>query len=327
MQQYQVGAGPLTAKVSLALYRFADRIRGSFPRQLLFAVTCVAIAVLARLALDYMVPGRLTYITFYPAVFIVAFTCGLRIATAMLLVVSLLGGLWTADETVFVRAVGIIAFTVIGAFVVLFGHGYCIALSRLREKDEQVATINRELSHRIKNLFSVAASVSQQTIKSSADLESAAKAVGGRLKAIATAQDFLNGPSQAGADLRDLLATIVEPMAPCSSQLHMQGEKAILPASATTPFALILNELATNSLKHGAWTSVGGRVETAWQVTNGALQFSWREQLDSVVIQTGRVGLGTRLIQNGLGKGRVKFETGSHMVSCDIVLPLDGPLS
>ena len=221
MQQYELGAGPLTAKISLALYRFAERIRGSFSRQLLFAVACVAIAALARSTLDYVVPGRLIYITFFPAVFIVAFTCGLRIATAVLLVVGLLGGFWTAGETVLFRAVGITAFTVVGAFVVLFGHGYCIALSRLREKDEQVATINRELSHRIKNLFSVAASVSQQTIKSSTDLDSAAKAVGGRLKAIAAAQDFLGGPSNAGADLEDLFTTIVEPMAPSNSQIHL----------------------------------------------------------------------------------------------------------
>ena len=326
MQQYELGAGPVTAKVSLALYSLADRIRESFSRQLLFAVTCVAIAALARSALDYVVPGRLIYITFFPAVFIVAFTCGLRLATAVLLVVSLLGGFWAAGETVLFRAVGITAFTAVGAFVVLFGHGYCIALSRLREKDEQVATINRELSHRIKNLFSVAASVSQQTIKSSADLESAAKAVGGRLKAIATAQDYLGGPSNAGADLQDLFATIVEPVAPSTSQLNIHGCRAILPASATTPFALILNELATNCLKHGAWSSGGGRVDAAWHVTNGELNFSWKEQLNAVCQPTGRVGLGTRLIKNGLGKGRVNFETGSRMISCDIVLPLDRPL-
>ena len=323
MQQYKLSAGPVTAKVSLALYNFADRIRASNARQLFFAASCIAIAVLARSALDYAIPGRLIYITFFPAVFIVAFTCGLRIATVVLLLVALLGGFWTAGETMLFRAVGMTVFCVIGAFVILFGHGYCIALSRLREKDEQLATINRELSHRIKNLFSVAASVSQQTIRTSVDLEAAARAVGGRLKAIAAAQDFLGGPSQAGADLQDLFTTIVEPLAPAASQLRRQGGKAILPVSATTPFALILNELATNCLKHGAWTSVGGQVEATWHVTSGELHFTWKEQLNGVVQPTGRVGLGTRLIQNGLGKGRVDFETSPQSVQCKIVLPLN----
>ena len=39
----------------------------------------------------------------------------------------------------------------------------------------------------------------------------------------------------------------------------------------------MLNELATNASKHGAWSREGGHVELNWMMVNGSVQVDWAE--------------------------------------------------
>ena len=92
----------------------------------------------------------------------------------------------------------------------------------------------------------------------------------GRIMAIASAQDLLAGTGSDGADLRELVAFLVTPLAPDPS---VDGPETQLPGDATTPFALILHELATNALKYGAWSTESGLVKLDWTNQSGTLDF------------------------------------------------------
>jgi two-component sensor histidine kinase len=54
--------------------------------------------------------------------------------------------------------------------------------------------------------------------------------------------------------LKEIVGKLASSLAPTPSRIRVEGESFRLPVDATTPFALILHELATNALKYGAWS-------------------------------------------------------------------------
>lgn len=64
---------------------------------------------------------------------------------------------------------------------------------------------------------------------------------------------------------------------------------------------LILHELATNAVKHGALSQSGGRVEVRWDITEAdgrTLQLVWREEGGPPVRPPVLRSFGTRLIEH-----------------------------
>ena len=134
-----------------------------------------------------------------------------------------------------------------------------------------------------------------------------ARSVSGRIMAVAAAQDLLSAAAKEGADLHELVTALVKTLAPHESRLKISGRPARLPADSTTPFALILHELATNGLKYGAWSAEKGYVAMSWTVENARLDFVWREHDGPAVAPPPREGLGSVLIKQGLPTGTVQL--------------------
>ena len=92
------------------------------------------------------------------------------------------------------------------------------------------------------------------------------------------------------ADLRELVAFLVTPLAPDPSRLKVDGPETQLPGDATTPFALILHELATN-----ARNTARGRPSLGSLSWNGPTR---AELSTSVIAPPMRDGLGRTLIKS-----------------------------
>ena len=273
-----------------------------------------------------MVPERLPFITFFPAVLLASFFCGPWASFSVLVASAVTGAVWTEPppgEVLTFRMTLFALFGVIGGSIwagVLYLKN---VLNRLRKRDEQLALINREMKHRIKNVFAVMSSISVQTIKSSPTIETLAAALTGRINAIAAAQDVLSVVASEGSDLRSMVETLVLPVAPSPSRLRIEGPSTKLPSEATTTFALILHELATNAVKHGAWRLDRGQVTIEWRVhPNQELDFSWREHDGLPTVPAARQGLGSTLIKRGLNKAKVDHQITPHGLDCRIRLPL-----
>jgi len=123
------------------------------------------------------------------------------------------------------------------------------------------------------------------------------RSVSGRILAIASAQDLLSTTATQGADLRELVEKLVTSLA---TRIRIEGDSVRLPTDTTTPFALILHELATNALKYGAWKNDNGCVHLAWSKTPELLCFRWREHDGPTLAPPIREGLGRRLIKTSL---------------------------
>jgi len=288
-----------------------------------------AAAVLARLLVDYLVPERLPFITFFPAVLVAAYYCGLGPSILVLVLSAIAGTIWSdptgASPTAFYVASFLLFVGLSGVNIALV-HYLMTTLARLRQRDRQLSLINRELKHRIKNLFSIANSICLQTIKPGKSAEEMSTAVTGRIMAIAAAQDLLSATASEGAELPELVAALVTTLAPEPSRLKVEGPAMRLPADTTTPFALILHELATNALKYGAWSRDVGLVKLSWTTEGAALNFRWREHDGPVLAPPIREGLGSTLIRNSLPGATVTHDLKADGLECEISLPL-APLS
>jgi two-component system CheB/CheR fusion protein len=151
--------------------------------------------------------------------------------------------------------------------------------------------------------------------------------VAGRILAIAAAQEFLSATAKDGVSLADLVAALVTPLAPDASRLRTSGPSVILPSQVATPFALVLHELSTNALKHGAWSSEYGHVHIAWRAeaaesARGHLVLMWHERDGARVAPAVRQGLGSALIKDGLPGAQVSHDLNPEGLTCQIVLPL-----
>ena len=124
----------------------------------------------------------------------------------------------------------------------------------LKQSLDEQATLTKEMSHRVKNVFAIANGLIRVTARNSATKEQLAESLTGRLQALADAHALVRRSfSEAGngqnISLQDILARI---LLPYGSHFEIGGPDIRLGEHATNNVALVFHELATNAAKHGA---------------------------------------------------------------------------
>lgn len=173
-------------------------------------------------------------------------------------------------------------------------HGRIVGASKIardiserRRAEEQQRLIIREMSHRVKNLFSVAASLVTMSARTSATPEEMAHSVRARLNALTKAHELTRPglldieTAMTDTTLAELLQAIFEPYERDSmaqrGAIKLSGPEVLLGGNAVTSFALVFHELATNAAKYGALSEVDGRIEVNWRMADGRLLVCWQE--------------------------------------------------
>ncbi len=132
----------------------------------------------------------------------------------------------------------------------------------LRQKEHELnvqSAIIREIHHRVKNnLQNVVSLLRLQMRRSeSAIIQAEFTACVNRILSIAGVHDAFAYQRWDSINLQDLaeyvLSKAVESFAPAEQKIKtaVQGQAVMIPASQAVPLALVINELVTNSLKHG----------------------------------------------------------------------------
>lgn len=141
--------------------------------------------------------------------------------------------------------------------------------------------LTREVDHRAKNALAVVHAALRLTPKT--DVETYARAVEGRVMALARAQTLLAESRWAGADLLTLaegeLGGFAAPR-DSGRGVVLDGPALALSPAASQAIAMALHELGTNATKHGALSAEGGRVTLAWwlDAAAGNLCLRWVEE-------------------------------------------------
>lgn len=297
------------------------------------AAVILLVAVLVRLYLDYHLGlHRAPFLTLYPTLVIVAYFCGFGPGVMTLVATTVMGCYWSfvlnrASDTLGQVAVFLGVFFSTGVITLLIVRDMQLALSETKHRLSTTAMVNGEMRHRIKNILAIASAIASKTVRANVDAEDAARALTGRFVALGAVYDALTDDAREGVSLRALLDRVVYPLIPDSSQYSVVGDHDMLPAHVATTFGLVLHELATNALKHGAWKDPDGKVSVGWFVENDTLWFQWCERCGAcqctLLPQTKPVAsTGLKLIERSLPDAQVTHEIGADGLRCTIVLPL-----
>jgi PAS domain S-box-containing protein len=220
--------------------------------------------------------------------------------------------------------VGSAAATVDSCNRVVRVSGVTFDITGRKEAEERQTLLAREVDHRAKNALALVQSILRLTRAKS--LPAYVSAVEGRIKALSRAHTVLSQSRWQGADLRGLANEELAPYRVSDAEkIKTSGPEVLLQPAAAQTIALALHELATNAAKYGALSSMSGKLQLNWQVSNDKLVFDWIETGGPVIVAPTTGGFGTRIIVasiEGQLRGHADFKWRREGLRCMISVPL-----
>jgi PAS domain S-box-containing protein len=195
-------------------------------------------------------------------------------------------------RTIWVRAAGVIMRDAAGRASAVSGIVQDVTERRL--EDQQRQHLMAELDHRVKNVLAAVQALAQQTAKRTTSLDAFLANFGGRLRAMASANELLTAARWRGAAVEHLVAAELGAISP--GQTGWGGPELFLTPRAANALSLALHELATNAMKFGALSVESGHVEVRWKDARGGFELTWTETGGPTVAPPGRRGFGSTLL-------------------------------
>jgi PAS domain S-box-containing protein len=169
-----------------------------------------------------------------------------------------------------------------GRAIRLVGAHIDITQRKLAEQAREL--LSRELSHRIKNIFSVVGALVTLTARHHPEAEGFAKEFLGRIKALDKAHDYVRPSptlesSNRNDTVQDLTRKILEPyLSTAEPRIAIVGDDAPVGPLSATPLALIIHEQATNAVKYGALSNETGYVVIRGAIIADSYEMKWEER-------------------------------------------------
>jgi len=204
-----------------------------------------------------------------------------------------------------------------------------ITIEEIREREQRLNLLMREMAHRSKNILAVTQAIARQSLAQASSLEDFGQRFSARLHSLAQSHDLLTQVEWTGTRLGDLLRSQLGHYIDGGSQITIEGPDLILAPVAVPYLGLALHELSTNAAKHGALSVPEGRVSIRWGTRTGPdqgerLWLRWAETAGPPVVPPTRRGFGTdvtrRLVARAL-RGTVNFD----FAETGIIWHLDAP--
>ena len=180
--------------------------------------------------------------------------------------------------------------------------GIFIDVTGRKQAEEGHELLAGEMSHRVKNLLAIASGLTAITSRSAKTTADMARELMHRLTALGRAHDLvrpLPGEQGKAALLGDLLSVLLAPyddMGAFSGRVRVSVPRMGVGENATTALALVLHELATNSLKYGALSSATGTLDVSCASPDNEMVIVWTERGGPpVVAPQGPGGYGSKL--------------------------------
>jgi two-component sensor histidine kinase len=183
-----------------------------------------------------------------------------------------------------------------------------------RSAEDRLKVLIHELNHRVRNVMSVAQAIVRLSFTPGASLPDVQKTCEGRLQALANAMSLLTASDWKNINIRSL---ITEEILPFSERIRTSGPDLALSGRSAQTFALLLHELATNAVKHGALSVPKGQVFLTWQVEQAdresVFRLRWRETGGPEARQPTHRGFGELLVKriaprDLAGRGTATYE-------------------
>jgi two-component sensor histidine kinase len=185
--------------------------------------------------------------------------------------------------------------------------GIFLDVTGRKQAEEGHELLAGEMSHRVKNLLAIATGLTAITSRSSATTTDMARELTQRLTALGRAHDLvrpLPGHEGKAALLGDLFAILLAPyddMGAFSGRIRIAVPRMSVGEATATTLALIVHELATNSLKYGALSTETGTLDVSGVVEDAEMVVTWTERGGPpVAVPTGAAGYGSKLVNRSI---------------------------
>jgi len=190
--------------------------------------------------------------------------------------------------------VGIVDRVMFGIFLDVTGR---------KQAEEGSELLAGEMSHRVKNLLALAAGLTQLTGRSAVSVEAMTGELTQRLTSLGRAHDLvrpLPGEQGKAALLGDLISVLLAPYdetAAFSGRIRVAVARMGVGERAATALAMVVHELATNSVKYGSLSCAAGSLDITSLIDGDDLCLIWAESggpaiTDEPVLK----GFGSKLI-------------------------------
>jgi len=172
---------------------------------------------------------------------------------------------------------------------------------KLAAAEARHETMIGELNHRVRNMLAVVSAVANQTLAKAVD-EDVLDAFQDRLQAMARIYKLL---TEAGWShlpfqelVRETLAAHADP-----SRFSLDGPTLNLTPREALALGMVIHEMATNALQHGALSNANGYVDVCWENPADridAIDIRWTESSGPPVVEPQHRGFGMLMVERQL---------------------------
>jgi len=171
----------------------------------------------------------------------------------------------------------------------------------LGASEEHVRLLLSEVNHRSRNLLSVVSAIVRRTTAPSQ--EEFVKRFLDRLQALSASHNLLAKNEWQRISVSELIGAHLAHFEDLMERrIRLDGPSLDLSVAGAQCIGMIVHELATNAIKHGALSNEAGCVEITWQVKDGGAEehfaMSWTERGGPPVAGPTHSGFGTTVIKS-----------------------------
>ncbi|POR42199.1 PAS domain-containing protein [Methylobacterium sp. V23] len=203
------------------------------------------------------------------------------------------------------------------------------------EEDRDLRSL--EMSHRLKNVFALVNGLVTVSARSEPSVQPYARALRERLSALDRGLLYLHAPVTDAAEgqprqtLQNLLRSLLEPYEtarPARRRFRfLQSYNPVIGCQTVTCLALIVHELSTNAIKHGALSTANGTIFITCREQDGEMQLIWTERGGPSISSVPKhVGFGSTLAQRCIGghlEGTISHSWQRRGLKVRIGVPVD----
>ncbi|MDP3489968.1 MAG: HWE histidine kinase domain-containing protein [Phenylobacterium sp.] len=163
-------------------------------------------------------------------------------------------------------------------------YGVFLDVTGRKQAEEANELLAGEMSHRVKNLITIAGALTSMTSRSAETKEDMARELIQRLSALGRAHDLVRpvpGQTDEATLLGDLLSVLLNPyddLGAFSGRIRVAAPRMGIGESAATALALVIHELATNAVKYGALSAPAGLLDVSCKIVHDEAVIVWTER-------------------------------------------------
>lgn len=188
---------------------------------------------------------------------------------------------------------------------VMFGIFIDVSTRKLAEEAREM--IAGEMNHRIKNLFAIAMGLTGISARATTTKEEMTLDLTRRFSALAAAHDLVRldmSEQRKAAPIGDLVDSLLKPYydeGAKDQRIRVDLPDILVGENSATALAMIVHELATNSIKYGALSAPTGRLSLSCADEGADIVLIWTETGGPAFCeQEGRSGFGGRLVSQSV---------------------------